>query len=50
MAAARAWRVGELRLDIDEHRPRDVSFEVRASAEAGIVERPANIDEAVVHV
>ncbi len=50
MPAARTRWIGQLLLDVDEHRAGDVAFEIRASAEVGIADVPASVDEAVAHV
>ena len=49
MAAGRARRIGELRLDVDEDRSRNVPLEVGATAEGGVADVPASIDEAIAH-
>ena len=50
VAAVQAGRSGELSLEVDEHRSRDVPLAVGAAAGLGVVERPAAVNEAIAHV
>ena len=43
-------RGGEVALDVEERRTRDVRLEVGAPPEAGIVQCPAAVHEAVLHL
>ena len=47
MPAAAARRRGEVTLDVEEDRARDVTGEVGAAAGLGVGEVPAAVDEAI---